>query len=185
MREWSDTGDVLNQAIQQVWEKLGRKVRDKYQGVHAVLLVDANMSPKDIALKYANESKVIYVATGSSPLRHARRMELCQEMENKARELHTYLPVLLGLGLSCMLDRITDQELSLYDGLLKTDGDDRQAQVLLHFDKVHNSVDEAIEVFKLTRPLSFQCSPIDRTALTFYNEREVIRFILTMSVREG
>ena len=175
MREWCDTGDVLNQAIQQVWEKLGRRVRDKYQGVNAVLLVDANMSPKDIVLKYANESKVIFVATGSTPLAHSRRMELCQEMENKARELHSYLPVLLGLGLSCMLDRITDQELPLYDGLLKRDGDDRQAQVLLHFDKTHEAVEVAIEEFNLNIPLLFQSSPIDRTALTFYNEREVMQ----------
>ena len=175
MREWCDTGDVLNQAIQQVWEKLGRRVRDKYQGVNAVLLVDANLNPKDIVLKYANESKVIFVATGSTPLRHARRMELCQEMENKARELHTYLPVLLGLGLSCMLDRITDQELALYNGLLKTDGDDRQGQVLLHFDRVHTALEIIIAELNLTRPLHFKCSPIDRTALIFYNEREVIK----------
>ena len=104
--------DVLNQAIKMVWEQLGRQVRDKYQDVNAVLLIDANMSPADIRLDHANESKVIYLATGSSPLQHRNKLRLCQEMEDLARELYTFLPVLLGLGLSTMLKKVTDAETS-------------------------------------------------------------------------
>ena len=131
MREWNNHADVLNLAIQMVWERLGRRVRDQYQPVDAVVLVDANLSPEDIRLDHANESKVIFVATGSTPLQHDRRLELCQEIEDLSRELYTFLPVLLGLGLSTMLKRITDTELATYDGLLRNDRDDREGQVII------------------------------------------------------
>jgi hypothetical protein len=173
VREWANHGDILNLSIQMVWERLGRQIREKYQPVNAVVLVDANMSPEDIRLEYANESKVIFIATGSTPLMHDRRLELCQEMEDLARELYSYLPVLLGMGLNTMLKRVTDAETAVYDGLLKKDRDDREAQVFLHYDRVHAALDDAITEYRLERPLLFHRNPIDRTALTFYNNREV------------
>ena len=165
--------DVLNQAIKMVWEQLGRQVRDKYQDVNAVLLIDANMSPADIRLDHANESKVIYLATGSSPLQHRNKLRLCQEMEDLARELYTFLPVLLGLGLSTMLKKVTDAETETYDGILRTDRDDREGQVLRNYDRLHEAIDEAIEEYGLEKPPLFEKIPIDRTSLTYYNERQV------------
>ena len=173
MREWAKHADLLNLAIPMVWERLGRTVRQTNQNVNAVVLVDANMGPEDIRLTGANESKVSFVATGSTPLKHARRMELCQAMENLGRELHAYLPVLLGLGLCTMLNRITDLELAAYDGILKTDGDDREGQILLNYDRVHSELDDAITKYGLDRPLLLQSGTIDRTSLTCYNNREV------------
>ena len=165
--------DVLNQAIKMVWEQLGRQVRDKYQDVNAVLLIDANMSPEDIRLDHANESKVIFLATGSTPLQHRNKLKLCQEMEDLARELYTFLPVLLGLGLNTMLQKVTDAETEKYDGILRTDRDDREAQVLLNYDRVHEALEEAIEEHGLEKPPLFNKILIDRTTLTFYNQREV------------
>ena len=174
VREWAKTlVEVMNQAIKMVWEQLGRLVRDRYQPVNSVLMIDANMSPSDIRLDHANESKVIFLATGSQPLQHKKKLQLCQEMENLARELYSYLPVLAGLGLSSMLKKVTDEETELYDGLLRTDRDDREAQVIRNFDRVHELLDEAIDEHGLVRPLHFRKIPIDRTSLTFYNQREV------------
>ena len=174
MREWANHGEILNLAIQMVWERLGRKLRGvKYQAVNAVVMIDANLSPSDIHLDHANESKVIFLATGSQELRSDKKLQLCQEMEDLSRELYTYKPVLLGLGLSCMLKRVTDAETAVYDGLLKKDRDDRESQVFLHYDRVHAALEEAIEEYALERPLLFKRNPIDRTTLTFYNNREV------------
>ena len=174
MREWSKAHvEILNLAIKMVWEQLGRQVRDKYQAVNAVLLIDANMSPEDIRLDHANESKVIFLATGSSPLQHRKKLQLCQEMEDLARELYTYLPVLLGLGLNTMLKKVTDAETEVYDGILRTDRDDREAQVLLNYDRVHAAIEEAIEEYDLEKPHLFNKIPIDRTTLTFYNQRQL------------
>ena len=173
VREWAKHADLLNLAIPMVWERLGRTVRQTHQTVNAVVLVDANMGPEDIRLTGANESKVVFIATGSTPLEHKNRMKLCQEMENLARELFLYLPVLLGLGLSTMLGRITDLELEAYDGSLKNDGDDREGQIFLNYDRVHSALDDAVTRYGLERPLLLQSGTIDRTALTYYNNREV------------
>ena len=174
VREWAKTlVEVMNQAIKMVWEQLGRLIRDKYQPVNAVLMIDANMSPSDIRLDHANESKVIFLASGSTPLQHKNKLQLCQEMENLARELHTYLPVLAALGLSTMLQKVTDEETEVYDGILRTDRDDREAQVILNYDRVHEALEEAIEEHGLVKPPLLEKIPIDRTALTFYNVREV------------
>jgi len=43
----------------------------------------------------------------------------------------------------------------------------------LNYDRVHSALDDAITEFNLDRPTLFQKSTIDRTALTFYNGREV------------
>ena len=164
-----------------VWERLGRTVRQTHQDVNSVVLIDANMGPEDIRLSGANESKVIFVATGSTPLQHSKRMELCQEMENLARDLYKYLPVILGLGLCSMLKRITDPQMEAYDGILKVDGDDREGQVLLNYDRLHSAIDDAITFYDLDRPLLFQSDTIDRNALTYYNNREV-SLILSLTV---
>ena len=177
MREWAKHEQLLNVTIPMVWESLGRNVRGKEQDVNAVVFVDANLSPEDISLDNANETKVTFIATGSTPLEHANRMQLCQEMEDLARELYTYLPVLLGLGLCSMFKQITDLQLEDYKGILKQEKDDREGQVLLNYDRVHTALDDAIVEYDLERPLLFQCGFIDRTALTFYNNKEVSNII--------
>ena len=179
MREWAKHADILNLVIPMVWERLGRTVRQTHQGVNAVVLVDANMGPEDIHLTGANESKVVFLATGSTPLQHKKRMELCQEMENLARELYSYLPVILGLGLNTMLKRITDSEMEAFDGVLKKDGDDREGQIFLNYDRLHSALDDAITMYGLERPLLFQTGGIDRNTLTFYNEKVITIFCST------
>ena len=192
MREWAKHADTLNlgmirhkhqdnvilsipfyAVIPMVWERLGRYLRQVYQNVNSVVFVDANLSPSDVKLTGANESKVAFIATGSKPLQHPNRLDLCQEMVTLAKELHQHLPVILSLGLNCMLKRVTDEQCAAYDGILKQDGDDREGQVLLNYDRVHSALDDAITEFNLDRPALFQKSTIDRTALTFYNGREV------------
>jgi hypothetical protein len=119
VREWAKHADILNLAIPIVWERLGRNtVRGNYQHVNAVVLIEANMSPEDIKFKTANESKVVFIATGPTPLKHKKMMKLCQEIEDLGRELHSHLPFLLGFGLNTMLGVITDLELEAYDGVL-------------------------------------------------------------------
>ena len=172
LREWAKHADTLNLVIPMIWERLGRSVKHVYQNVNAVVFVDANLSPSDVKLAGANESKVTFIATGSDPLQHPNRMELCKEMVTMAQELHRFLPVLLSVGLNCMLKRVTDSECASYDGILKQDGDDRESQVLLNYDRVHSALDDAITEFGLERPPLFKKPTIDRNALTYYNGRE-------------
>ena len=84
------------------------------------------MSPEDIKLTGANSSKVKFIASGSSALKHTRKLYLCSEMEKAARELRGYLPVLLGLGVQCVIPLIVDEELEAYDGILKDESDERE-----------------------------------------------------------
>ena len=49
-------------------------------------------------------------------------------MEQAAQKLRTCLPVLLGLGVQCLLPPIEDDQLALYDGILKVDGDEREGE---------------------------------------------------------
>ena len=49
-------------------------------------------------------------------------------MEKAAVELRSCLPVLLGLGVQCILPPIDDEQLALYDGILKEDGDEREGK---------------------------------------------------------
>ena len=160
-----------------IWERLGRRINHKYQAVNSVVFIEANLDPSDVIalLKNANESKTVFIASGSKPLSHDRRKAKCKEMIAAAKQLYVYCPVLLGIGLSCMLTEIGDDDLPQYDGLLKTDKDDRTGQSLLDYDRVHKVLSDAITEFELDPPLLFQKSEIDRTALTFYNGKEVRR----------
>ena len=175
MREWAKhLGDVLNLIIPMVWERLGKETRQGHCRINAPVLIEANLNPEDINFKTANESKCIFIATGSTPLQHKSMMKLCKEIEDHGRELHAYLPVLLGLGLNTMFDKITDEQLETYEGILKVDGDPREGQVLLNFDRVFRVLKEAIEEHNFEEPLLFENSaPIDRSSLTFFNNREV------------
>ena len=157
-----------------VWERLGRRVGDKFQHVNSVILVEANLSPSSVKLTGGNESKVSFIATGSKPLSHPAKLELANSMVALAELLHLYLPVLFGLGLHCMLKRITTQELIEYDGILNEDRDERQAQTFLNYDRVYNALLSCILRHSLESPPLFQYKyGIDRRALTFFNEREV------------
>ena len=63
--EWNKHEAVLNLGVQVVWERIGRQVYKEWQVPKAVLHVDANLSPGDIALRGANPSKVSFLFTGS------------------------------------------------------------------------------------------------------------------------
>ena len=173
MKEWNNHEATLNTLVPSIWERLGRETRTEYKAINAAVLVEANLSPENIKFTTANESKCIFIATGSTPLQHPNMMKLCKDIENLGRELHMYLPVLCGLGLATMLDPITDEQLAVYEGLLRVDGDPRDGQVLLNYDRVHKEVKDANDLYNLEKPLLYQASAIDRTALTIYNGREV------------
>ena len=52
-------------AIPMIWERIGRKLKNTWQIPKAVFHVDANLSPEDIKLAGANESKVVFLHTGT------------------------------------------------------------------------------------------------------------------------
>ena len=76
MREWNKHGDTLNLMIPMVWERLGKKTKRGYKKVNAPVMIEANLSPKDIKFSTANESKCIYIYTGSSRMAHDNLMAL-------------------------------------------------------------------------------------------------------------
>ena len=65
-----------------IWERLGRRINHKYQAVNSVVFIEANLDPSDVIalLKNANESKTVFIASGSKPLSHDRRKAKCKEM---------------------------------------------------------------------------------------------------------
>ena len=114
--------------IKALWERIGREVDKKIYTPRAVVHISANVSPEDIKLTGANQSKVKYIASGSTTLRHPRKLALCKEMEKAANELRSYLPVLLGMGVQCVLPTIVDEQLDQYDGILNADRDEREGE---------------------------------------------------------
>ena len=114
--------------IPALWERNCRLVKGKAFAPKAVVHIDANISPNDIKLEGANESKIKFIASGSLPLKHPRKLHLTREMEEAAKLLRKYLPVLIGLGLQCFLPQIEPEELLAYDGILKVDDDEREGQ---------------------------------------------------------
>ena len=191
VKEWAKHADILNlglfrynfipllhvlfkPVIPMVWERLGRRIGDTFQHVNTVLLVEANLSRSTVKLTEGNETKVSFLATGSEPLTHPSKLEMCKEMVKLARQLHQYLPVLYGMGLSCMYKDITTPDLPEYDGMMNKDRDDRQGRILLQYDRVYSALQDAIIRHGLDTPLLFQYPfGIDRRALTFYNGRKV------------
>ena len=173
VKEWNNHHVILNTLVPSVWEKLGKETKNGYKTVNAPVLIEANLSPEDIRFTTANESKCIFIATGSTPLQHKHMMVLCQDIESLGRELYKYLPVLCGLGLATMLNKVTDEQLEVYQGLLRVDGDPRDGQFFLNFDNLHFELKEAIEKYNLEEPLLYKAYPIERSTLTIYNGSEV------------
>ena len=130
--EWHKHQDLLNLVIKSLWEKIGREVDKKLYIPKAVVYISANASPDKIKLTGANESKVKFVASGSEPLKHPKKIKLCKEMEKAAKELRSYLPVLLGIGIECVLPPIEDEQLLNYDGILKVEGDEREGKIIIY-----------------------------------------------------
>ena len=128
MTEWYKHEQILNLAIKSIWEKIGREVDKKIFIPKAVVHISANMSPDKIKLIDANESKVKFIASGSKALAHPSKLKLCREMQEYAFELRKYLPVILGLGVECILPEINDEHLQEYVGILKTDYDEREGK---------------------------------------------------------
>lgn len=119
--------------IKSLWERIGREVEKKTYTPRAVVHISANLDPGDIKLWGANESKVKFIASGSIPLKHPRKLKLCDDMEKAARELRSYLPVLLGIGVQCVIPKIVDEQLNAYDGLTKVEDDEREGTIYSFF----------------------------------------------------
>ena len=106
-------------------------------------------------------------------------IELTNEMEEAARKLFKYKPVLLGLGLSTMLEKITDTQRVEYNGLLRVSGDERQAQVLVDYDRLYTMIKNVAASHELDPAPLFTKGHIDRTSLTYWSSNQVT--ILTIN----
>ena len=102
-------------------------------------------------------------------MEHEDQMELIQRILKNAVLLHKYLPIFLGLGMSCILPRITDSELRELHGVLNRAGDDRQGQLIRNFDRFFLSIHNLIVKYDLEPPLVFVSGEVDRTALLHYS----------------
>lgn len=182
MREWNKHADILNLIIPMVWERLGQGTKKGFKHINACVLIEANLDPEDIKFTTANESKCIFIASGSSPLKHKLMMKMCKEIEDLGRELYSHLPVVIGLGLHSMLDPVNDSQLEVYEGLLKVDGDPREGQVFLNFDRVYTALEYNADFYQLEKPLLFEKTEKDRTALTLFNRREVRVPVCSVSI---
>ena len=81
-----------------------------------------------------------------------------------------------------MLDPVNDSQLEVYEGLLKVDGDPREGQVFLNFDRVYTALEYNADFYQLEKPLLFEKTEKDRTALTLFNRREVRVPVCSVSI---
>ena len=101
MREWSDDlWKVLAEAIKAVWEGNGKIVSKVNRAPATAMFVSANLTKKQVEQKLPGpvRSKLCLLYTGDKSLKHEHLSELCSEIIHAARQLHKYLPSLLGLG---------------------------------------------------------------------------------------
>ena len=120
--------------IPALWERISRTVsKGRTYTPKNVVHIDANLSPEDIKLSGANESKLAFIYSGSKPLKHPSKLQLTNEMENEAKLLHKFLPVVLALGIKSTLNEVSDMQLLEYEGLLKADADEREGRKCLNF----------------------------------------------------
>ena len=108
-------------------------------------------------------------------MEHEDQMELIQRILKNAVLLHKYLPIFLGLGMSCILPRITDSELRELHGVLNRAGDDRQGQLIRNFDRFFLSIHKLIVKCDLEPPLVFVSGEVDRTALLHYSSDKKVK----------
>ena len=59
-----------------VWERLGKQTNRGYRTINGPVLVEANLSPQNIKFTTANESKCIFIYTGSSRVAHPNLMAI-------------------------------------------------------------------------------------------------------------
>ena len=99
-------------------------------------------------------------------------------MEAAAEKLHVYLPDVLALALSSMLDEVTDEQMDEYGSILGDPGDDRKGQLIHNYDAVHDYIQEQIAEHSLEEPPLFQKGYIDRHCLLYFNKKKA-RFKIT------
>ena len=101
MREWSDDlWKILIESIKAVWEANGKTVNKVKRVPRTTMFVSANLTVKEVEKKLpkAVRSKVCLLYTGEKSLQHDNLSEFCSGMVQAARELHKFLPSLVGLG---------------------------------------------------------------------------------------
>ena len=101
MREWSDDlWKVLIEAIKAVWEGNGKIVNRVNRVPASAMFVSANLTHKQVEQKVPGpvRSKLCLVYTGDKSMKHENLSELCSDIIRASRQLHKYLPSLLGLG---------------------------------------------------------------------------------------
>ena len=134
VREWYKHKDLLNMIIPALWERISRTVsKGRTYTPKNVVHIDANLSPEDLKLNGANESKITFIYSGSKPLNHPNKMQITNEMEYEAKQLHRYLPIVLALGIKSTLTQVNDLQLLEYEGLLKVEADEREGRKIMHF----------------------------------------------------
>jgi len=83
-----------------------------------------------------------------------------------------YLPDVLALALSSMLDEVTDEQMDEYGSILGDPGDDRKGQLIHNYDAVHDYIQEQIAEHSLEEPPLFQKGYIDRHCLLYFNKKK-------------
>ena len=79
------------------------------------------------------------------------------------------------MGVATVLPRVTDDEMTDFDGLLKTPGDRREGQLVANYDRVYKTLEAAIEAHSLPKPIMFQSETINRTSLLYFNTDEEVK----------
>ena len=96
-------------------------------------------------------------------------MALCEDIENLGRELHDHLPVVSVFGLATLLDRVTDEHLEVYKGLLRVDRDPRDGQFFLNLHHPHSYLVRVIIILLFVSDMENQLSKLLMQGATVAN----------------
>ena len=103
-------------------------------------------------------------------------------MFDDAKRLHEYLPILYSLGVAAILP-VVPSSYTMSDEMeeiLATRGDKREAQLLFQYDNIVSALKEKAAEYGLVAPPALRGDGIDRTALTFFNNKEEVLVIVKL-----
>ena len=191
----------LERSTKAQWERSSRMVSGRKQELNGIVFIDANIVPSDVLkdIDDATGTKIGFNYTGPDPLDHPDEADLVERVLRNSKEAYGFLPVLLSLGQSCVLPKITpdllqgnklglksylsirvdnlnsfESVLSGLDDVLKQKRDKREGQRILTYDLMFLALKAAIAQYNLPVPLVFQSSHIDRTSMTYFNTCEEV-----------
>ena len=170
----------LEKSIKNTWEGSCKRVKGKEYNPVGMVFIDANILPSQV-LKHLDEAtadKLGFNYTGPHEFDHLDEITLVENILENSKELFKYLPVLLLIGVECVLQKCTPSQVAELESVLKKKGSLREGQRIVTYDLTRQFIRDAFIHFSLPLPMAFRHESSNRTSLIYFNtSEEVIRIL--------